>query len=102
MLEESVIYQDIFKKGERRGLAKGERRGLEKGLEKGLEQEARKLAIRFIERRFGKLSRIARRRIEHLAVERSEALCDALFDFQSKNDLTHWLKQYAPPTDDRV
>ena len=77
MLEESVIYQDIFKKGERRGL----------------EQEARKLAIRLLERRFGKLSQTARRRIEHLAVERSEALCDALLDFQSKNDLTRWLKQ---------
>ena len=90
MLEESVIYQDIFKKGERRGL------------EKGLEQEARKVAIRLLERRFGKLSQSARLRIEHLDVERSEALCDALLDFQSKNDLTRWLKQYAPSTGDRV
>ena len=95
MLEESVIYQDIFKKGFRKGLQRA-------AVAKGMEQEARKVAIRLLERRFGKLSQTARRRIEHLAVERSEALCDALLDFQSKNDLTRSLKQYAPRADDRV
>ena len=99
MLEESVIYQDIFKKGFRKGFQQGLQRA---AVAKGMEQEARKVAIRLLERRFGKLSQTARRRIEHLAVERCEALCDALLDFQSKNDLTHWLKQYAPRTDDRV
>ncbi|MGH9833782.1 MAG: DUF4351 domain-containing protein [Blastocatellia bacterium] len=25
-----------------------------------------------------------------------EALCEALLDFQTKDDLTRWLKQHAP------
>ncbi len=84
MLEESVVYQDIFQKGEQRG----EQRGVEK--------EARKLALRQLERRFGKLSRTVRRQIEQLVVEQLEALCEALLDFRIKDDLTRWLKQHAP------
>ena len=81
MLEESVIYQDIFRKGKRQGVRQG------------AEQEARKVATRQLERRFGKPSRTAQRQIELLTVERLEALCDALLDFKSKDDLTRWLKQ---------
>jgi hypothetical protein len=29
-------------------------------------------------------------------VEQLEALCEALLDFQTKDDLTRWLKQPAP------
>jgi predicted transposase YdaD len=80
MLEESVIYQDIFKKGERRGLEQGER----------------KLAMRLLERRFGKLSQTIQRQIEQLSVEQLEELVDALLDFKSKEDLIHWLKEHTP------
>jgi len=80
MLEESVIYQDIYRKGERRGLEQGER----------------KLAMHLLERKFGKLSQTLRGRIERLEVEQLEALCEALPDLQTKDDLTRWLKQYAP------
>lgn len=84
MLEESVIYQDIYQKGERCGW------------QEGAEQEARKVALRLLERRFGKLSLTVRRRIESFAAEPLEALCEALLDFQTKEDLTRWLKQQAP------
>ncbi len=84
MLEESVIYQDIFQKGEQRGEQRGE------------EKEARKVAIRLLERRFGKLALKVRRQIERLMVEQLEALCEALLDFQTKDDLTRWLEQHAP------
>ena len=80
MLEESVIYQDIFRKGKRQGV------------QQGAEQEVRKVATRQLERRFGKLSRTAQREIGQLGVERLEALCDALLDFKSKDDLARWLK----------
>lgn len=53
MLEESVIYRDIFQKGEQQVL--------QKGLEQGLEREARKVAVRLLERRFGKLSQRSNR-----------------------------------------
>ncbi len=88
MLEESVVYQDI--------LQKGRRRGLQEGRQKGAEEEARKVALRQLELRLGKLSRTARRQIEQLVVEQLEALCEALLDFQTKDDLTRWLKEHAP------
>jgi predicted transposase YdaD len=84
MLEESVIYQDILQKGRRRGL------------QEGAEEEARKVAMRQLELRLGKLSRTVRRRIERLTLDQIEALCEALLDFQSKQDLTRWLRQHAP------
>lgn len=84
MLEESSVYQDIFQKGAQSGLQRGE------------EKEARKVALRLLERRFGKLSQTVRRQIEQFVVEQLEALCEALLDFQTKDDLTHWLKQHVP------
>ena len=84
MLEESVIYQDILQKGKL------------SGLQEGAEEEARKVAMRLLELRLGKLSRTAQRQIERLVVEQLEALCEALLDFQTKDDLTRWLKQHAP------
>jgi predicted transposase YdaD len=83
-LEESVVYQDIFQKGK------------QQGVEQGVEQEARRVALRLLERRVGKLSLTVRRQIEQLTREQLEALCEALLDFQSKQDLTRWLRQDAP------
>ncbi len=84
MLEESVVYQDILQKGRRRGL------------QEGAEEEARKVAMRLLELRFGKLSRSVQRQIERLVVEQLEALCEAQINFQTKDELTRWLKQHAP------
>ncbi|MGH9851681.1 MAG: DUF4351 domain-containing protein [Blastocatellia bacterium] len=83
LLEESVVYQDIFQKG------------YQQGFQQGVEQGARKLVMRLLELRFGKPSRTIQRQIERLAVEQLEALCVALLDFQTKDDLTGWLKQHA-------
>jgi predicted transposase YdaD len=80
MLEESVVYQDILQKGEERGLLKGESRA----------------ATRLLERRFGKLSPTVKRRIEQLALPQLDDLCESLLDFQSKDELTRWLKEHAP------
>ncbi|MGH6820522.1 MAG: DUF4351 domain-containing protein, partial [Methylocella sp.] len=88
MLEESVIYQDIYRKGERRGLREGRQKGVEEG--------ERKVALRLLEQRLGKLPRTLRTQIERLVVEQLEALCDAIRDIQTKDDLTRWLKQHAP------
>ena len=84
MLEESVVYQDILQKGEQRGL------------QKGLQQGESRVAMRLLERRFGKLTPTVRRRIEQLALPQLDALCEALLDFQSKDELTRWLKENAP------
>jgi predicted transposase YdaD len=92
MLEESVVYQDIYQKGERHGEQRGEQRGERRGIEK----EARKVALRLLERRFGKLSPTVRRQIEPFVVEQLEALCEAMLDFRGKEDLARWLKQQTP------
>jgi predicted transposase YdaD len=92
MLEESVVYQDILQKGERRG----EQRGLQQGLQQGMEQGERKLAMLQLEERCGQLSPKIRKQIEHLPAEQLEELGKALLDFQSKQDLTRWLRQHAP------
>jgi predicted transposase YdaD len=83
LLEESVVYQDIFQKG------------FQEGFQQGIEQGARELVMRQLELRFGKPSRTIQRQIERLAVEQLEALCVALLYFQTKDELTRWLKQYA-------
>ena len=76
MLEESVVYQDI--------------------LRKGLEQGERRMALRLLEQQLGKLSRTVRAQIERLVTEQLEALCDAIREIHTKGDLTQWLKQHAP------
>jgi predicted transposase YdaD len=79
MLEESVVYQDIFQKGEEQGLQQGERR----------------VALRQLERRFGKLPRGVRGQIDGLALPQLEELCEALLDFQTRNDMLAWFKERA-------
>ena len=75
MLEESSVYQDILQKGE--------------------VKEARKLARRLLEHRFGRLSQTVQRQLEQFVLEQLEALSEALLDFQTKDDLSRWLKQNA-------
>jgi predicted transposase YdaD len=84
MLEESVIYQDILQ------------RGVQRGLQQGLQQGERRAALLQLEQRFGKLTPSVRQRIEQLALAELDALCKALLDFQSKQDLSRWLRQHAP------
>ena len=83
-MEESVVYQDIYQKGEQRGLRNA------------LEQGERKVALRLLELQAGKLSLKLRRQIGQLALEQVEALCDVLLKFKSKDDLARWLEQNTP------
>ena len=87
IMEESVIYQEIIRRGEVRGEARGEQHGVLK--------EALNIALRLIELRCGKPTAAIRRSVERLTREQLEALCEAALDFQSKMDVTQWLKQNA-------
>ncbi|MGH9838999.1 MAG: Rpn family recombination-promoting nuclease/putative transposase [Blastocatellia bacterium] len=102
MLEESVVYQDILQKGRQRGLQegerKGERRGLRKGIKQGLEQGEKKVALSLLALKVGKLPLKLRRQVEQLALPQIEALCVALLNFKTKEDLIRWLKKNAPAT----
>jgi predicted transposase YdaD len=72
MLEESVIYQDILQKGER------------------------KIVRNQLEYRFGKLSETVLAQFEQLVIRKVEALGKALLDFKTQDDLTLWLEENAP------
>ncbi len=88
MLEESVVYQDI--------LRKGKRQGLQEGLQQGLQHE-RKLVRRLLERLLGELSARTHTQIETLNVDQLEKLGEELIEFKSEKALTAWLKQHAAP-----
>ena len=79
MLEESSVYQDILKKGIQQGVRKGERR----------------LVIRQLELRLGKLSAKDRSRIDKLSTAEVERLAEALLDFSSQADMNEWLTKIA-------
>ena len=65
MVEESVIYQDILRRGEVRGKRAGLQEGLQAGLQEGLQRE-RKLVLRLLEQTLGTVPLRARRQIEQL------------------------------------
>ena len=78
-MRESVIYQDIFQKGEKQG----EQRGRELGEQRTI--------IRLLNRRFGELDSSLVDRIKTLNIEKLDNLADALLDFSNINNLVNWL-----------
>ena len=74
-MQESVIYQDIFQKGEKQGNKLGEQRTI----------------IRLLNRRFGELDSSLVDRITTLNIEKLDNLADALLDFSNINNLVNWL-----------
>ena len=66
-LEETRVYREIEKKGER------------------------KLVLRQLTRRVGELSEEMRKKVENLSLEQLENLGEALLDFSSMGDLQTWL-----------
>ncbi len=75
MLEESVVYQDVLRQGERRGERKGQAH----------------LLLRLLASRFGRVSPKITQQIEHLSTKQMEMLGIALFNFQDKTELLTWL-----------
>ena len=71
-------------------LAKEE--GREEGLEKGREQGSITLLLRMLTRRCGQLPGDVEQAINQLNLTESQAQGDALFDFQTIEDLKNWLK----------
>lgn len=65
--------------------------GLTAGQTQGRVEGAKLIVLRMLARRFGMPGEDLRTRIESLDVESLEALSDALFDFQTSDDLQRWL-----------
>ncbi len=85
MLEESVIYQDILRKGRKQGKQSGLQEGLQRGGLTIIQQQ--------LERRFVKLSPAVLRQIERLTVTQLEELGVALLEFKTLRDVQTWLKR---------
>ena len=81
MLEESVVYQDILRKGKRQG----KQEGIQQGLLTIVQQQ--------LERRLGKLSPAVQRQFEGLAVAQLEELGLALLEFQTPQDMQTWFRR---------
>ena len=79
IMRESVIYQDIFQKGEKQGEKLGRTEGEQRTI------------IRLLTRRFGELDSSLVDRIKTLNIEKLDNLADALLDFSNINDLVNWL-----------
>ncbi|MGI0480918.1 Rpn family recombination-promoting nuclease/putative transposase [Geminocystis sp. CENA526] len=65
---------------------------MEEGIEIGEEREGKKLINRQIKRRFNHLSQELEDKINGLSLPQIESLADAIFDFQSLDDVIHWLE----------
>lgn len=55
-------------------------------------QEARSLVFRLLSRRIGSISLAIQSELQSLSLAQTEALGEALLDFSSADDLTHWLQ----------
>ena len=77
VMRESVIYQDI----------------LAEGKQEGRQEEALKMVMRPLTRRFGVLDGELQSRLAGLSVEELEDLIEALFDFADVSDLVNWLEE---------
>ena len=67
--------------------------GLEKGREEGREEGALRLLFRQLGRRFGTLGVKLQKEISALTLPQIEQLGEAMLDFQTRRELSAWLKQ---------
>ena len=59
----------------------------------GMRNEAEKLVLRQLNRRFGPIEAELEQRIQALSIDRVEDLSDALLDFSDRSQLVVWLEQ---------
>ncbi|MCF4966446.1 Rpn family recombination-promoting nuclease/putative transposase [Nostoc sp. CMAA1605] len=92
LVEEEGIMEIVTSWMEK-GIERGIERGIEQGIERGIEQGEQKIVKRQLKRRFNNIDSTLENRIDSLSVEQIENLADAIFDFQSVEDLINWLDQ---------
>ena len=80
-LEESRVYQDAKVEGREEGIVLGER----------------KLVIRQLNHKVGKIPQALLTKIETLSLEQLEELSEALLDFSTVANLEQWLNSRTKP-----
>ena len=89
-----TFLDDWVDKGMEKGLKQGLKQGREEGLEEGREEGALQLLLTQLNHRFGLLSKRMQNQIHELSSTEVIALGEAIFDFQSRKDLSNWLKEH--------
>lgn len=74
-------------------MEKGIEKGIEQGIEQGIEKGEQKIIKKQLKRRFNNITPSLENQINELSVQQMESLADAIFDFQSVDDLINWLDQ---------
>ncbi len=86
---------DGWEKGIREGRQVGRREGWQEGRQEGRQEgqdHQRAFILRLLGRQIGEISESLNKKLLRLPMEQMEALGEALLDFESKADLTAWLK----------
>ncbi|MEI2781998.1 MAG: Rpn family recombination-promoting nuclease/putative transposase [Candidatus Competibacter sp.] len=94
-LQKSRFYQEVFAEGRQEGRQEGHQEGRQEGhqegRQEGRQEESVALVLRLLQRRFGALPASQEHLIRRLSLAQTEALAEALLDFQTIADLTAWL-----------
>ena len=83
IIAQTSLYQEV--------LRRGMKEGREEGREKGREEEIRRILLKQLTKRFGALDANTEESINELPVEQAENLAEAIFDFETREDLSNWL-----------
>jgi predicted transposase/invertase (TIGR01784 family) len=81
LMQESVIYREIFQEGEDKGVLRGKR------------EEAQSLIIRLLMRRIGNMTPTVQAQVQALSLTQLESLGEALLDFSAPADLITWINK---------
>jgi predicted transposase/invertase (TIGR01784 family) len=81
LMQESVIYREIFQEGEDKGVLRGKR------------EEAQSLIIRLLMRRIGNMTPTVQAQVQALSLNQLESLGEALLDFSEPADLITWINE---------
>ncbi|NEO78228.1 Rpn family recombination-promoting nuclease/putative transposase [Moorena sp. SIO4G3] len=89
----SLAQREGIEQGIIQGIEQGIIQGIEQGIMQGRVQGERRVIVRQLERRFGKLTSNIMALIEALTNQELERLSEAIWDFKTSKDLLNWLQQ---------
>ncbi|WP_017293951.1 DUF4351 domain-containing protein [Geminocystis herdmanii] len=96
------LYRDKIAEVEKQGIQQGIQQGLQQGIQQGLQQGIQQrlqqeinMFIRLLKRKIGNVSPELENRVKNIPMDKLEDFGEALLDFNSPQDLTHWLDNYS-------
>ncbi|MGI0482107.1 DUF4351 domain-containing protein [Geminocystis sp. CENA526] len=96
-VEQQGIQQGL-QQGIQQGVQQGLQQGLQQGIQQGVQQRVQQeinLFLRLLKRKIGSVSPELEIRVRNIPVDKLEDFGEALFDFNSSQDLKDWLDNYS-------